>query len=38
MVSGLKVSLVDDSDVTALEEKLVQAESERDNLILEVTN
>jgi hypothetical protein len=37
MVSGLKVSLVDDNDVTALEEKLVQVESERDNLILEVT-
>jgi len=35
MVSGLKLSLVDDNDVTALEEKLVQAESERDNLILE---
>ena len=37
MISGLKLSLSDDPDFAALEEKLVQVESEKDNLILEVT-
>jgi len=36
MISGLKLSSSDDPEFTALEEKLVQVESEKDNLILEV--
>ena len=38
MISGLKLSSSDDPEFNALEEKLVQVESEKDNLILEVKN
>ena len=38
MISGLKISSSDDSELAAMEEKMVQIESEKDNLILEVVN